>query len=78
MWSFIASVVVFVTLIVALRLWQRRQHQRVQGQVAVVDQQIYDVAEVAQRRHVQRFGRASTDLTNTLNGLDVRIASTKS
>ena len=25
-------------------------------------------AEVAQRRHVQRFGRASTDLTQTLNG----------
>jgi hypothetical protein len=68
MWSFIASVIVFVVLIVALRLWQRRQRQHVHGQVAVVDQQIHDVAEVAQRRHVQRFGRPSTDLTNTLNG----------
>ena len=68
MWSFIASVVVFVVLIIALRLWQRRQRQHVQGQVAVVDQQIQDVAEVAQRRHVQRFGRPNTDLTNSLNG----------
>ncbi len=68
MWSFITSVVVFVALIVALRLWQRRQRRQIQDQVAVVDQQICDVAEVAQRRYVKRFGRASTDLNHTLNG----------
>jgi len=68
MWSFITSVIVFFALIIMLRLWQKRQRRHIQSEVAVVDQQIHDVAEVAQRRHVQRFGRANTDLANTLNG----------
>lgn len=68
MWSFITSVTVFVILVVCLGLWQRRTRRNVKLAAAEVDQQIHAAAEVAQRRHVQRFGRASTDLTHTLNG----------
>ncbi len=68
MWSFIASVLVFVTLVVALGLWQRRTRRNVKHVAAEVDQQIHAAAEVAQRRHVQRFGRASTDLAHTMRG----------
>lgn len=75
MWSFIASVIVFVVLVVALRLWQYRQRRAIKVETAIVDQRIHDAAEVAQRRHVQRFGRASTDLANTMNGADHRAAS---
>lgn len=68
MWSFIASVLVFTVLVVSLGLWQRRTRRNVKHATAEVDQQIHAAAEVAQRRHVQRFGRASTDLQHTLNG----------
>lgn len=66
MWSFIASVVVFLLLIGGLGFWQRRTRRVIQRESAEVDQQIYNAAEVAQRRHVRRFGRASTDLDQTL------------
>lgn len=68
MWSFIASVLIFVILVIALGLWQRRTRRNVKATTAEVDQQIHAAAEVAQRRHVQRFGRASTDLAHTLAG----------
>jgi len=68
MWSFIASITIFVVLVVCLGLWQRRTRRNVKHVAREVDQQIHAAAEVAQRRHVQRFGRASTDLTHTLNG----------
>ncbi len=68
MWSFIASVIIFVLLVVSLGFWQRRMRRRVKTATAQVDQQIHAAAEVAQRRHVQRFGRENTDLTHTLNG----------
>lgn len=68
MWSSIASIAIFVVLVIALGLWQRRTRRTIKRASAAVDQQINAAAEVAQRRHVQRFGRASTDLTQTLNG----------
>jgi hypothetical protein len=68
MWSFLASVIVFVVLVVGLGLWRHFTRREIKQATASVDQQINDAAEVAQRRHVQRFGRASTDLTQTLNG----------
>jgi len=68
MWSSIASIAIFVVLVIALGLWQRRTRRTIKRASAAVDQQIHAAAEVAQRRHVQRFGRASTDLAQTLNG----------
>lgn len=69
MWSFMASVFIFIGLVFVLGLWQRRTRQHVQNAAKTVDQQISAAAEVAQRRHVQRFGRASTDLQiHALNG----------
>lgn len=64
MWSFITSVVMFLVLVGLLRLWQRHNRQQFPS---IADPQIYGVAEVAQRLHVQRFGRASTDVTATIN-----------
>jgi len=68
MWSSITSVAIFIVLVVVLGLWQRRTRRTIKAASVTVDQQIHAAAEVAQRRHVQRFGRASTDLTQTLNG----------
>lgn len=68
MWSFVASVLIFTVLVVGLGLWQRRTRRTVKHVTAEVDQQIHAAAEVAQRRHVQRFGRASTDLAHTMRG----------
>lgn len=68
MWSFITSVTIFAVLVVALGLWRRRTRRNVKTAAVAVDQQIHAAAEIAQRRHVQKFGRASTDLTHTLNG----------
>lgn len=69
MWSFLASVFIFVGLVVVLGFWQRRMRQTRQHATATVDQQIHAAVEIAQRRHVKRFGRASTDLQlHALNG----------
>ena len=68
MWSFLASVIVFITLISGLGAWQWRIRRVTKAANVQVDQQINEVAEVAQRRHKQRFGRASTDLEPALNG----------
>lgn len=69
MWSFMASVIIFVALVLILGLWQRRTRKTVQSAHNTVDEQITAAAQVAQRRHVQRFGRASTDLQlHALNG----------
>lgn len=68
MWSFLASVTVFIVFIVGLGLWRQFTRREIKHVIVNVDQQINVAAEVAQRRHVQRFGRSSTDLTQTLNG----------
>jgi len=68
MWSFLTSVIIFAVLVAGLGFWRRLTHRTIKSATANVDQQINDAAEVAQRRHVQRFGRASTDLKHTLNG----------
>lgn len=74
MWSFIASVIVFVVLGIGLLLWRHATKKKVTIERAQVDQQINAAAEVAQRRHKQRFGRASTDLNDSLNGAIPRSA----
>lgn len=69
MWSFAASVGIFAVLVLVLAMWQRRSRQDARNATQTVDQQISAAAEIAQRRHVQRFGRASTDLQiQALNG----------
>jgi len=68
MWSFIASVIIFVVFGLGLAFWQRHTRRTIKTVNTEVDQQIHAAAEVAQRRHVQKFGRASTDLQHTLNG----------
>jgi hypothetical protein len=68
MWSFLASVIVFVVLVVGLGFWRRFTHREIKRATVSVDQQISAAADVAQRRHVQRFGHASADLAKTLNG----------
>lgn len=75
MWSFVTSVVIFIVLVVGLGLWQRRTRRVRRDVSAEVDQQIAAAAEVAQRRHMQRFGRASTDLKHTLNGAGLHLKS---
>jgi len=66
--SFVISVIVFVVLVAGLVLWQRWTRRASKPSSARIDEQIHLAAEVAQRRHVQRFGRASTDIQTTLNG----------
>lgn len=68
MQSFFISVAVFVVLVVGLALWQRRTRRTSKHDGARIDEQIHLAAEVAQRRHVRVFGRASTDIQTTLNG----------
>lgn len=68
MWSFIASVIVFLALVFGFGFWQRVTRRPTKSaKTAVVDQEIQHVAEVAQRRHKQRFGRESTGIMEILN-----------
>jgi uncharacterized protein YneF (UPF0154 family) len=67
MWSFIASVIVFLVLISGFGFWQRITRRQTKSNAPIVDQQIQSVAEVAQRRHKQRFGRESTGIMEILN-----------
>lgn len=66
--SFLISVIAFVALALSLGVWRHVTKKTTKNQAAQVDRQIVQAAEVAQRRHKQRFGRASTDLNNSLNG----------
>lgn len=66
--SFAVSITVFIIFVAGLVLWQRRTRRASKPSDARIDEQIHLAAEVAQRRHVQRFGRASTDIQTTLNG----------
>lgn len=78
MWSFIASVIVFLALVGGLGLWQRFTRRTVKNQTTVVDQEIQNAAEIAQRRHKQRFGRESTGLMQALAHADNTGPHTKS
>jgi hypothetical protein len=70
--SFLVSIIVFIVAGIALGIWKHATRKRFKIEVAHLDEQIAEVAEVAQRRHKKRFGRASTDLnasfTITANG----------
>ena len=68
MWSFIGSVILFVVLGVVLILWRHVTKKKLSVEREQIDQQINAAAEVAQRRHKSKFGRASTDLNDSLNG----------
>lgn len=63
--SFFISIGIFLVLVSSAGVWQYRQRKDVKIQTAQLDQEIARSAEVAQRRHVQRFGRASTDIERT-------------
>lgn len=63
MGSFLVSIIVFVVAGIALVIWKRVTRKRFKIEVAHLDEQLAKVAEVAQRRHKKRFGRASTDLS---------------
>lgn len=62
MGSFLVSIIVFVLAGIALVIWKRKTRSASQIETRVLDESIAEVAKVAQRRHKQRFGRASTDL----------------
>lgn len=68
MWAFIESIVTFVLLISGIGFWQHSTRRTSREQAAAVEQQIVQAAKVAQRRHVQRFGQQSADLSQALNG----------
>jgi uncharacterized protein HemX len=67
-WSFAASVAIFVVLGLGLGLWQWRTRHSTRRVAVEVDQHIHAAAEIAQRRHQQKFGRASTDIAQAMNG----------
>jgi hypothetical protein len=56
MWSFILSIAMFITLVGGLGFWQRTTRRALREQVAATEHQIARAAEVAQRRHRQRYG----------------------
>ena len=64
--SFIVSILVFVTMVGGLGIWQHHTRRSIKEENSHVEQQIEAAAEVAQRRHVRRFGRSSTDLDATI------------
>lgn len=66
--SFLVSVIVFASLIIIFGLWHRWSRRAPTPGSERISESINEAAEVAQRRHVQRFGRASTDLQQTMNG----------
>lgn len=77
MGSFLISIIVFVVAGIALVIWKRVTRKRFKIEIAHLDEQLAEVAEVAQRRHKKRFGRASTDLnasfTITANGAHRKV-----
>jgi len=77
MWSFLVSVIVFVTLIGGLGLWQYRLRKTTKNEAARVDQEIHKVAEIAQRRHVRRYGKEDTGLHQTLSSPIGKIPKSK-
>jgi hypothetical protein len=64
--SFIVSILVFIVMVGGLGVWQHRTRRSIKEENSHVEHQIEAAAEVAQRRHVRRFGRASTDLDATI------------
>lgn len=64
--SFLVSVIMFVVLVGGLAFWQRRVRRTVQVDTSKIDREISNAAEIAQRRHKQRFGRASTGLEEAI------------
>lgn len=63
--QFFVSITIFLVLCAGAGIWQHRTRRVREAITAQVDQTIMATAEIAQRRHVERFGRASTDLTHT-------------
>jgi hypothetical protein len=77
MWSFIVSVIIFAALIGGLGFWQHRSRKTIKSEATRVDQEINKAAEIAQRRHVQRFGKEDTGLQQTLSGPIGKAAKSK-
>lgn len=68
MWSFVASIVIFLGLIGGLGIWQRATRRQIREQAEATERQIAQAAEVAQRRFVQRYGHADPDLHRAITG----------
>lgn len=62
MWSFVVSIVVFLSFVGGLGLWQRAARRALREQTDATERQIARAAEVAQRRHQRRYGGTHPDL----------------
>ena len=67
MWSFLLSAGLFIALVLTLGVWQFRTRKTSNVVAMQVDQEITRAAEIAQRRHVQRFGTEDKELREALS-----------
>ena len=66
--SFLLSMAVFILLVGGLGLWQNFWSRALRAQVNKVDRALSRAAQIAQRRHTQRFGEAHPQIPVTANG----------
>lgn len=69
MWSFLASIILFFSLVGGLGFWQRTTRRSLREQSAAAERQIARAAGVAQRRHVRRYGATHPELAKFSNGV---------
>jgi hypothetical protein len=69
MWSFVSSISVFLVLLVVLGCVQYRARKAARGESSRVDEEMQRAGQIAQRRHVLRFGKEDTGLHEALNGI---------
>lgn len=67
MWSFVATLVLFLIVTISAAVMHHRQRKKMDVAFEQSERAIREAGEVAQRRHVQRFGREDTGLHNTLS-----------
>lgn len=66
-WSFIATVLFFTIIVVAAVVAHHRQRRHEEHAYRESERAILEAGEVAQRRHVDKFGREDTGLHKTLS-----------
>ena len=62
MWSFVLSVLMFLGFVGGLGIWQRTSRRAQRAALAVTEQQIAQAVQVAQRRHLRRYGSTHPEL----------------
>jgi hypothetical protein len=67
MWSFIATLILFLVVTVSAAFAHARQRKRMDDAFHESEKAIIAAGEVAQRRHTQRFGREDSGLQQTLS-----------